>query len=81
VLKYYIDEIITPPRYEFGIALKEKDRDFTPELEFLKLLTEHGAVIGKEKRNGWTYLYEQAKAKNNVRLMKCLTEKYENYLK
>jgi ankyrin repeat protein len=81
VLQYFIDEIVTPPRYEFGITLKDKDRDYTPELEFLKLFAEHGALVGKERLNGWAYLYNKAKEKNNIYLLKCLTEHYSIYIK
>jgi Ankyrin repeats (3 copies) len=81
VLKYFIEDIINPPRYEFGITLKKSTRDYIPELELLRLYVEHGAVIGKEGLNGWGYIYQQAKEKNNLDLLKCLNEKYDAYIK
>lgn len=80
-LQYFIDEIIDPPRFEFGLVLKKLDRDYTEELEFLRFYIENGAVVGKDNKNGWHYIYDCAKQKGNTFLLKYLDEKYAKYLK
>jgi len=80
VLKCYIDDIISPPVYEFGIT-KNSDRDYTSELEMVKFYIDHGANLGKNKGNGWTYLYRIAIQKNNVYLLKYLEGKYRSFIK
>lgn len=80
VLQFYIDEIITPQVFEFGIT-KSQDRDYRDELNILLYYIEHGATLGKLKMSPWCYLYTKAKNVQNKFLLQQLSEYYGQNLK
>ena len=80
-MQNFIDDVIDPPKYEFGLMLKATNRDYTKEFDLLKYYVDNGALVGKNGINGWHYIYKQAKQKDNLFLLKYLEEKYASYIK
>ena len=80
-LQYFIDEIITPPTININgqeLPTKDLNRDYKEEIKLLKSYVENGAFVGKERKNGWHYIYEQAQLKNNIKLTKYLEKYYKS---
>ena len=83
-LEYYIDEIVSPPTFDFNghdTPTKEQDRDYKKELQLLAFYIENGAIINKIDKNGWHYIYNQAGINENSLLLKYLSKKYKRLIK
>jgi hypothetical protein len=84
VLEYYIDEIIEPKTFNLNglnISDKEQNRNYNKELKLLDFYIRNGAIVGREKRNGWYYIYEKALEKKNKYLSSWLLKKYKNKIR
>ena len=82
--QYFIDDLIEPEKFNLNgsiFSTKDDDRDYKDEMEIFQFYDKQGAFVGKDKKNGWVYLYQQAQSHNNSYLLKYLKKHHKKILK
>jgi hypothetical protein len=63
------------------ISTQDDNRNYKSEMEIFQFYDKQGAFVGKNNKNGWVYLYEQAQSHNNSYLLKYLRRRHKKELK